>query len=150
MRQREASAQRSLLVVMVPLMFSLAAMQASEALAQATSDAKVAIGARILNDQQRSIIKHYVLREAKASIISATGGPAQLAHEIESALKDAGAWVAVDRTDTVDNGQTGLTVIYDHSVPADASIFLALQRAGLNPADREIPGAPVATIIVGR
>jgi hypothetical protein len=40
-------------------------------------------------------------------------------------------------------------IIYDHSVPADSSIFLALQRAGLNPKDEDVPGAPVSTIIVG-
>jgi len=111
---------------------------------------KVAAIDRTLNDQQRNIIKHVVLREAKASIISLHAGLSEeFAHELQSALKDAGAWVDLDRFDSVENGQTGITVIYDHSVPADASIFLALQRAGLNPADQDIPGAPVATIIVG-
>ena len=38
---------------------------------------------------------------------------------------------------------------YDHGAPAQFSIFLALQRAGLNPKDENIPGAPVATVIVG-
>jgi hypothetical protein len=148
MRHSVACASHSFLAIIVLLTLGPMGARAGEALAQPT-DIRVAANDKILSDRQRSIIKHYVLREAKASIISATGEPARLAHEIESALKDAGAWVAVDRTDAVENGQTGLTVIYDHSVPADASIFLALQRAGLNPADREIPGAPVATIIVG-
>ncbi len=63
---------------------------------------------RTLNDRQRDIIKHYVLREAKASIISsASGEPGQFARELESALKDAGAWVSVDTIDSVESGQTG-------------------------------------------
>lgn len=146
MRHGMACAARFVLAIVTGL--GLMGAQANEALAQPIAGAKATAPDKILSDQQRSIIKHYVLREAKASIISAAGAPARLARDIESALKDAGAWVSVDRTNSVENGQTGLTVIYDHSVPADASIFLALQRAGLNPADREIPGAPVATIIV--
>jgi hypothetical protein len=105
---------------------------------------------RQLDAHQRVIIKQYVLREAKASILSPRDGePKAFAHALELALRAAGAWVAVDASNSVGPAQDGLTVIYDHSVPADSSIFLALQRAGLNPKDEDVPGAPVSTIIVG-
>jgi len=105
---------------------------------------------RQLDAHQRVIIKQYVLREAKASILSSRDGePKAFAHALELALRAAGAWVAVDGSNSVGPAQDGLTVIYDHSVPADSSIFLALQRAGLNPKDEDVPGAPVSTIIVG-
>ena len=55
----------------------------------------------------------------------------------------------MDQHNSVEPDQRGLIVIYDHSVPADLSIFLALQRAGLNPKDEDVPGAPVSTVIVG-
>jgi hypothetical protein len=105
---------------------------------------------RQLDAHQRVIIKQYVLREAKALILSSRDGePKAFAHALELALRAAGAWVAVDGSNSVGRAQDGLTVIYDHSVPADSSIFLALQRAGLNPKDEDVPGAPVSTIIVG-
>ncbi len=106
--------------------------------------------ARGLDIHQRDIIKRFVLREAKASIVSPhQGEPHNFAGALASALRAAGAWVADDQRNSVEPGTTGLTVAYDHGVPADSSIFLALQRAGLNPRDENIPGAPVATIIVG-
>ncbi len=105
---------------------------------------------RSLTDQQRDIIKHRVLREAKVSIVSiGRGEPAHFADQLVGALKNAGAWVAIGTSDPGQADEPGLVVIYDHSVPADASIFLALERAGLKPVDRDIPGAPVATIMVG-
>jgi hypothetical protein len=105
---------------------------------------------RQLDAHQRDIIKQYVLREAKASILSSRDGePKAFAHALELALRAAGAWVAVDASNTIGPAQFGVTVIYDHSVPADSSIFLALQRAGLNPKDEDVPGAPVSTIIIG-
>jgi len=107
-------------------------------------------GPRSLDARQRKIIKQFVLREAKASIQSPHDGePKAFAHVLELALRDAGAWVSVDQNVSIDPAATGLTVIYDHSVPADSSIFLALQRAGLNPKEEDVPGAPVATVIVG-
>ncbi|MDR3407781.1 MAG: hypothetical protein P4L68_04710 [Methylovirgula sp.] len=106
--------------------------------------------ARSLDTHQRDVIKRFVLREAKASIVSSRQGePHDFAAALASALRAAGAWVADDHRDSVQPGATGLTVIYDHGVPADSSIFLALQRAGLNPKDENVPGAPVATVIVG-
>lgn len=107
-------------------------------------------GSRNLDTHQRDIIKQFVLRQAKASIISPRNGEARaFARVLESALRAAGAWVAMDQNNSVGPNQRGLTVIYDHGVPADSSIFLALQRAGLNPKDENVPGAPVATVIVG-
>jgi len=106
--------------------------------------------ARSLSDQQRDIIKHRVLREANVSIVpTARGEPEQFASELASALKDAGAAVSFGKDVAIQNGQTGLLVYYDHTVPADASVFLALDRAGLKPEDHDIPGAPAATIMVG-
>ncbi len=114
------------------------------------TSAAAAPGQRQLDAHQRVIIKEYVLREAKASILSPRDGePKAFAHALELALRAAGAWVAVDGSNTIGPAQVDLTVIYDHSVPADSSIFLALQRAGLNPKDEDVPGAPVSTIIVG-
>ncbi len=114
------------------------------------TSAAAAPGQRQLDAHQRVIIKEYVLREAKASILSPRDGePKAFAHALELALRAAGAWVAVDGSDTIGPAQYDLTVIYDHSVPADSSIFLALQCAGLNPKDEDVPGAPVSTIIVG-
>jgi hypothetical protein len=105
---------------------------------------------RSLTDQQRDIIKQRVLREAKVSIVSlGRGEPEQFADQLVVALKNAGAWVAVGTSDPGQTIEPGLVVYYDHTVPADASIFLALERAGLKPVDRDIPGAPVATIMVG-
>ena len=102
--------------------------------------------ARSLDAHQRDVIKRFVLREAKASIVSPhQGEPHDFAAALASALRAAGAWVADDQRNSVEPGTTGLTVAYDHGVPADSSIFLALQRAGLNPKDEDIPGAPVAT-----
>jgi hypothetical protein len=116
----------------------------------AATASQPAAAARILSDQQRDIIKRRVLREAKVSIVPlGRGEPQQFADQLVSALKDAGAWVAVGTSDPGEPVAPGLVVIYDHSVPADASIFLALDRAGLKPIDRDIPGAPVATIMVG-
>lgn len=114
------------------------------------TSAAAAPGQRELDAHQRDIIKQYVLREAKASILSSRDGePKAFAHTLELALRAAGAWVAVDASNSVGRAQYGVTVIYDHSVPANSSIFLALQRAGLNPKDEDVPGAPVSTIIVG-
>ncbi len=114
------------------------------------TSAAAAPGQRELDLHQRDIIKHYVLREAKASILSPHQGEAKdFARALEQALRAAGAWVSVDQQNSVEPDQRGLTVIYDHSVPADSSIFLALQRAGLNPKDEDVPGAPVSTVIVG-
>jgi hypothetical protein len=112
--------------------------------------AAAAPGQRELDAHQRDIIKQYVLREAKASILSpGDGEPKAFARALEQALRAAGAWVAMDQHNSVEPDQRGLIVIYDHSVPADSSIFLALQRAGLNPKDEDVPGAPVSTVIVG-
>ncbi len=114
------------------------------------TSAAAAPGQRQLDMHQRLIIKEYVLREAKASILSPRDGePKVFAHALELALRAAGAWVAVDASNTIGPAAHNLTVIYDHSVPADSSIFLALQRAGLNPKDEDVPGAPVSTIVVG-
>ncbi len=105
---------------------------------------------RSLNDRQRDIIKQRVLREAKVSVVALRRNePEQFADELIAALKNAGAWVVVGASDPGQSFEPGLVVYYDHGVPADASIFLALDRAGLKPIDRDIPGAPVATIMVG-
>ncbi|WP_297299131.1 hypothetical protein [uncultured Methylovirgula sp.] len=126
---------------MVPRLLMLAALLSS-------ADAAAA-GPRNLDAHQRDTIRHYVLREAKASILSPRDGePKQFARILAEALRAAGTWVAIDQNNSVAPGETGLTVIYDHDVPADSSIFLALQRAGLNPKDVNVPGAPVATVIV--
>jgi hypothetical protein len=107
-------------------------------------------GPRGLDAHQRKIIKQFVLREAKASILAPRAGePQAFARVLTLALREAGAWVSVDQHDSIEPGETGLMVIYDHAVPADSSIFLALQRAGLNPKEEDVPGAPVATVIVG-
>jgi hypothetical protein len=106
--------------------------------------------ARTLSAQQRDIIKHRVLREAKVSVVVLQSSePEQFADQLVTALKNAGAWVAVGASAPGQSFQPGLVVYYDHGVPADASIFLALDRAGLKPIDQNIPGAPVATIMVG-
>lgn len=106
--------------------------------------------ARSLDAHQRDVIRRFVLREAKASIVSPRQGePHEFAAALASALRAAGAWVADDQLDSIEPGTTDLTVAYDHGVPADSSIFLALQRAGLHPKDENVPGAPVATVIVG-
>ena len=126
---------------MVPRLLMLAALLSG-------ADAAAA-GPRNLDAHQRDTIRHYVLREAKASILSPRDGePKQFARILAEALRAAGTWVAIDQNNSVAPGETGLTVIYDHDVPADSSIFLALQRAGLNPKDVDVPGAPVATVIV--
>ncbi len=122
--------------------------------ASAASTEPVAVsassGERSLSDAQRDVILHRVLREAKVSVVAFRSGEAErFADQLVVALKDAGAWVAVGRGDPGETAEPGLVVIYDHDVPADASIFLALDRAGLKPVDRDIPGAPVATILVG-
>jgi hypothetical protein len=118
--------------------------------AVAASQQIPASATRSLSDQQRDIIKHRVLREAKVSVVAfRRGEPEQFADELIAALKNAGAWVAVGTSDPDQSFEPGLVVYYDHGVPADASIFLALDRAGLKPIDRDIPGAPVATIMVG-
>ncbi len=133
-------APRALLLALLPAVISL--------LAGANVAAEPA--ARSLDTHQRDVIKRFVLREAKASIVSPRQGePHDFAAALASALRAAGAWVANDQRNSVEPGTTGLTVAYDHGVPADSSIFLALQRAGLNPKDENIPGAPVATVIVG-
>ncbi len=120
------------------------------ALVPVIAAANAGSAARSLDAHQRDVIKRFVLREAKASIVSPRDGePHDFAAALASALRAAGAWVADDQRNSVEPGTTGLTVAYDHAVPADSSIFLALQRAGLNPRNEDIPGAPVATIIVG-
>jgi hypothetical protein len=106
--------------------------------------------ARSLSDQQRDIIKHRVLRLATVSIVPlARGEPAQFANELAAALRDAGADVSIATGNWIHSAQPGLIVMYDHTVPPNASVFLALQRAGLNPIDQNIPGAPVVEIEVG-
>jgi hypothetical protein len=106
--------------------------------------------ARSLSDRQRDIIKHRVLRMAIVSIVEpARGEPARFANELAAALRDAGADVSMVASNWIHSDQPGLTVLYDHSVPPNASVFFALQRAGLNPTDQDIPGAPVVEIEVG-
>jgi hypothetical protein len=105
---------------------------------------------RSLSDEQRDIIKHRILRLASVSIVPlARGEPTRFAIELAAALKDAGADVSIVTGNWIHNDQPGLIVFYDHSVPPNASVFLALQRAGLNPTDRNIPGAPIVEIEVG-
>lgn len=106
--------------------------------------------ARSLSDLQRDIIKHRVLRLATVSIVPlASGEPTQFAIELAGALKDAGADVSMASGHWIHNDQPGLIVFYDHTIPPNASVFLALQRAGLHPTDQDIPGAPVVEIEVG-
>jgi hypothetical protein len=106
--------------------------------------------ARTLSDQQRDIIKQRVLRLATVSIVPlASGEPTQFAIELAGALKEAGADVSMASGHWIHNDQPGLTVFYDHTIPPNASVFLALQRAGLHPTDQDIPGAPVVEIEVG-
>ncbi len=106
--------------------------------------------ARSLSDQQRDIIKHRVLRLATVSIVPlARGEPAEFANELAAALRDAGADVSIVTGNWIHSGQPGLIVLYDHTVPPNASVFLALERAGLHPTDENIPGAPVVEIEVG-
>jgi hypothetical protein len=132
------------------IIFVASAENSFAAMAATASQPAATASARILSEAQRDIIKHRVLREAKVSIVPlGHGEPQQFADQLVTALKDAGAWVAVGTSDPGEPVEPGLVVIYDHSVPADASIFLALDRAGLKPVDRDIPGAPVATIMVG-
>jgi hypothetical protein len=106
--------------------------------------------ARSLSDQQRDIIKHRVLRLASVSIVPlAHGEPVRFANELAAALRDAGADVSIVTGNWIHSDQSGLIVMYDHTVPPNASVFLALQRAGLDPTDQDIPGAPVVEIEVG-
>lgn len=119
---------------------------AAGATAAAASDS----AARSLSDRQRDIIKHRVLRLATVSIVPlARGEPAQFANALAAALRDAGADVSIVASNWIHSDQLGLIVLYDHTVPPNASVFLALQRAGLNPTDENIPGAPVVEIEVG-
>ena len=105
---------------------------------------------RTLSERQQTIIKQRVLRQAKAEfVVLHLAEPEHFADELILALKKAGAWVDVGTSEPDQSFEPGLVVYYDHSVPADASIFLALDRAGLKPVDRNIPGAPVAMIMVG-
>lgn len=106
--------------------------------------------ARSLSDRQRFIIKHRVLREANVSIVVSAGAePEQFAIQLAAALKDAGAAVSFSKDVAVQTGLSGVAVYYDQDVPADASVFLALDRAGLKPEDHDVPGAPAATIMIG-
>jgi hypothetical protein len=106
--------------------------------------------ARSLSDQQRDIIKHRVLRLATVSIVPLKRGePTRFAIELAAALRDAGADVSIVTGNWIHSDQAGLIVLYDHTIPPNASVFLALQRAGLNPTDQDIPGAPVVEIEVG-
>src|ERR1700742_1725053 len=83
-----------------------------------TASATAATEPRRLDPHQREIIKQYVLREAKASVLSPHDGEAKdFAMALEQALRAAGAWVATDQDNSVAADQRGLTVIYDHSVP---------------------------------
>jgi hypothetical protein len=119
---------------------------AVSATAAAASDS----AARSLSDRQRDIIKHRVLRLATVSIVPlARGEPTQFANALAAALRDAGADVSIVASNWIHSDQPGLIVLYDHTVPPNASVFLALQRAGLNPTDENIPGAPVVEIEVG-
>jgi hypothetical protein len=105
---------------------------------------------RSLSDTQRYIIKHRVLRLATVSIVPlARGEPTQFANVLAAALRDAGADVSIVTGSWIHSDQSGLIVFYDHTIPPNASVFLALQRAGLNPTDQDIPGAPVVEIEVG-
>lgn len=125
---------------------------AASAAAAAASQQILASGsaARSLSDQQRDIIRHRVLRLATVSIVPlASGEPAQFANELAAALRDAGADVSIVTGNWIHSDQPGLIVFYDHTVPPNASVFLALKRAGLNPTDQNIPGAPVVEIEVG-
>ncbi len=125
---------------------------AAETASQPGAETKIEdnLADRTLSDQQREIIRRYVLRGANVSIIPLVGGePEAFAIEIASALKDAGAAVSFGTGPPIQDGQTGVTVFYDHTVPPNASVFLALQRAGLKPADHDIPGVPVVNIKVG-
>lgn len=132
------------------VLFGAAGVVLAAPSAVAVSQQIPASATRSLSDLQRDIIKHRVLREAKVSVVALRGGePEQFAGQLIAALKNAGAWVTVGTSDPDQSFEPGLIVYYDHGVPADASIFLALDRAGLKPIDRDIPGAPVATIMVG-
>ncbi len=74
------------------------------------TSAAAAPGQRQLDAHQRVIIKEYVLREAKASILSPRDGePKAFAHALELALRAAGAWVAVDGSNTIGPAQVDLT-----------------------------------------
>jgi hypothetical protein len=124
----------------------------SAAIAASASSQGQASGstARSLSDAQRYIIKHRVLRLATVSIVPlARGEPTQFANVLAAALRDAGADVSIVTGSWIHSDQSGLIVFYDHTIPPNASVFLALQRAGLNPTDQDIPGAPVVEIEVG-
>ena len=78
---------RVLLLALLPAVISL--------LAGANVAAEPA--ARNLDTHQRDVIKRFVLREAKASIVSPRQGePHDFAAALASALREAGAWVAND------------------------------------------------------
>jgi hypothetical protein len=147
----EISAIRSTLASAIILLGAGGFVLATKAAAATTSQQISESGsARSLSDQQRDIIKHRVLRLATVSIVPlARGEPAQFANELAAALRDAGADVSIVTGNWIHSDQMGLIVMYDHTVPPNASVFLALQRAGLNPTDQDIPGAPVVTIEVG-
>jgi hypothetical protein len=131
-------------------MYGARAMAAATSQGNPPTKIETDLADRTLSDEQRDIISHRVLRMATVSIVPlAQGEPVRFATELAAALREAGADVSIDRSNWIHSDQLGLIVFYDHTSPANASVFLALDRAGLKPEDRNIPGAPAVMIEVG-
>lgn len=112
------------------------------------------IGRRHLTAQQKAILRDNVRPGTKVALMPLIRGePNAFAHELADALTLAGARVDPlpgETTNMIMNGQTGILLQYDHADPGSAQIFVALQRAGLNPVDiSDLPNEKIALIKVG-
>lgn len=108
-------------------------------------------GARHVDAEAARIILSTTRPGAVVSIIPfLPGEPETFARELGSAFAAVpGAQAAVSGGNTIENGQTGLIVQYDHSNPVSQSVFNALRKAGFHPtAGAETPGSPVVFIKV--
>ena len=104
----------------------------------------------VLTDEAAHVIHATVMPGAIVSIIPFMPNVDRFASALGDALRSApGVQVAVGCCNVITNGQTGLIVQYDHANTASASVFEALQRAGLDPIDEpSAPGSPLVVIRV--
>jgi hypothetical protein len=104
------------------------------------------LASRNITEKQIQIIKENIMAGAQVSIFEITDKEAELyGDEIEKALSAAGAIASVGKGNVVIPPPVGILVRFNHEDPKSKSVFLALEKAGINPID---DGNPTDDFIV--
>lgn len=101
-----------------------------------------------LTGEAMRIIRETTKQGAIVSIIPFMPNLEPFALELGRAFASVpGVQVSVGHGSMIMNGQTGVIVQYDHTNPVSASVFDALQKAGLHPVSGPaVPGTPIVFI----